>query len=1705
MSKQGLWSKKRCVLAWLLSLAIAVSLVSVPKKVEAESTEVSLDVTNLASTTTSDTTVEVRFSVPDAYDTLAELSAAGLTSLEVTVKVTSYTASGSDTPGAQAFIGYGEEWASCSSWVDLQTAEITTTADFSSLLSGSGTVYAYGVQFANVSAVTYEIVSAKLVGTSTASSVDTTVYNTTRDYSTNVSVAVNAQGTPSADWSGYNLEMTNSTGQTITDWIIVLTVSETVAAAFSKVWSSTYVMDGTTIYIYPQTDGSNATLASGTMSSYVPGIGFAGTLVNASDITVSAVYYNYGESSQYDYSSGETNDDTSGSTSGGTVSDSTTDLNLDIEYNYAKLLQESLYFYDANMCGPNVGETSAFSWRNDCHTEDQTATYNGQTVDVSGGFHDAGDHVKFGLPQGYAASVLALSYYEFGDAFDELGQTAHLKTIMDYFCDYFVNCAIYSDNDNKTGTLQAFCYNVGDGTDGSSNSDHGYWGAPENQSGYNRSSMTLFTDSSMTATDIVSLSACALALHAYNFPNAENASTYLQVAKDLFAYAKSNTKACYVVTQYGSDSWEDDYCSAAAALYLATKDESYLTELNTYYGSVNTGWVLCWNKTWGIAAALKEDWSSVYSIASYGSTTTAQGFKFIDGWGSARYNTSEQFLGLVYDQENNSSSFGDWATGQMKYLLGNNTSKRCFIVGYNENSSKYPHHRAASNSTDAGTVSENHYTLLGALVGGPTDTSDSYTDSQSDYQSNEVAIDYNATLVGAAAGLYLLHKDDEDAVNDLADEDELSALAVTTYYTGEDSDDTDNTSGTPALTSSVSSLALEAAYGETTAAQKTVTITNSGDGAAKEVTVALTAGTAFSASLSSTTIKAGKTATLTITPKSGLTVGSYEDTVTITCGNQQVTISLTLSVSKQTVNEITFPAASSIQYGQSLSASELTGGSTAYGIFAWQEETETINEVGTISRNVVFTPADTDNYDYSEVSGYVNQTVIQAVSVEVTKADQTKVPDQAVVTARTSDSITVEDVSGVEYSIDDGTTWQASNVFTGLSAFCAYDITVRYAATDIYNAGQAQEAVTVYTLVADPYTIDVSMLENEEYVAALCSVADGSETPTVSYTDGVLTLTQTEGAYTLTGTNEDLKVEAHLGVDITLSDVNINSLQLGMEDDEKKETTLTLDGTNTVTGGIQSTGTLTITGDGSLTIENTADGGTGISADVLIIESGTLNVTAASQALTAVTSITISGGTVTAVTTGDGSAMSAGSQIALLGGSISTTLPADSSAYDFSVDSTSGSIVIDGAVITGTPTYSVELTDTDGNTVTLAVITILNENGGTLSAMQVNAGSKITLSELNITTSDGTSYAASKSGYTLSWSVNGTVYALNTTLTITSDTTLQAVWTKNVIDISGAQISVADTNIYTGEALTPAVTVTLDGVLLVSGTDYTVSYSNNINPGTATVVVTGIGNYTGSRTLSFTIDKRVISVESLTVEEIEPQYYTGDEITPDITIMDGDDILTEDDDYVIVYQNNVNIGTATVIITGQGDYTGTKTVTFSITVEKGEVYQAGNYQYEITKAAVDGTGTVSLVKVVKKATVANIASTVSIGGVSFKITEIGASAFKGNQKLTRVKIGKNVTSIGAKAFYGCTKLKTISVGAAVRTIGKKAFYNCKAVTTFTISSKKLTKKGIGTAAFKNMGAKNYKKLKVKVPKAKLAAYKKILTSKGLSKKAVIKK
>jgi hypothetical protein len=131
---------------------------------------------------------------------------------------------------------------------------------------------------------------------------------------------------------------------------------------------------------------------------------------------------------------------------------------------------------------------------------------------------------------------------------------------------------------------------------------------------------------------------------------------------------------------------------------------------------------------------------------------------------------------------------------------------------------------------------------------------------------------------------------------------------------------------------------------------------------------------------------------------------------------------------------------------------------------------------------------------------------------------------------------------------------------------------------------------------------------------------------------------------------------------------------------------------------------------------------------------------------------------------------------------------------------------------------------------------------------------------------------------------------------------------------------------YTGASIQPAVTVTDGNKTLTQGMDYMVYYSNNVNAGTATVTIVGMGNYTGTATGTFTIVYSKISIEASWVQVIPDQYYTGYSIRPAITVAG----LTQGVDYTVSYYNNVEAGTAIAVITGIGNYTGEVAQSFRI-------------------------------------------------------------------------------------------------------------------------------------------------------------------------------
>ena len=135
--------------------------------------------------------------------------------------------------------------------------------------------------------------------------------------------------------------------------------------------------------------------------------------------------------------------------------------------------------------------------------------------------------------------------------------------------------------------------------------------------------------------------------------------------------------------------------------------------------------------------------------------------------------------------------------------------------------------------------------------------------------------------------------------------------------------------------------------------------------------------------------------------------------------------------------------------------------------------------------------------------------------------------------------------------------------------------------------------------------------------------------------------------------------------------------------------------------------------------------------------------------------------------------------------------------------------------------------------------------------------------------------------------------------------------------------------VYTGEALTPGVIVESGNTVLTEGTDYTVSYRNNVDVGIADIIVTGIGKYDGTQTVNFVIEAR--NIESCDVSDVEDKTYTGNAYTPSITVSDSGTVLTNGVDYTVTYKNNTNPGIATIVIEPVNkNYAGTKTINFRI-------------------------------------------------------------------------------------------------------------------------------------------------------------------------------
>ncbi len=463
------------------------------------------------------------------------------------------------------------------------------------------------------------------------------------------------------------------------------------------------------------------------------------------------------------------------STATSTVTISDTPPNPIGDYNYGEVLQKSLFFYEAQQAGI-LPSFNRVHWRDDAATGDSDGS-----LDLTGGWFDAGDHVKFGFPMAYSATILAWSGVENEVAYSSIGQWDILLDNLKHVNDYLLKCHVR----NGDGSTNKFYGQVGNGS-----ADHAWWGPAEVMQ---MERPAYYVDAANPGSDLTGETAAAMAAASMIFANSDPtySATLLDNAIALYNFADTyRGKYSDAITDAAAfyNSWsgyQDELVWGAIWLYRATGDAAWLTKAETEYAFLNTEagsnvpsytWTLAWDdKSYGCYALLaqltgqqtyKDDterWLDYWTDGYNGQQITYSpgGQAHLSTWGSLRYAANTSFVALLYadvianSDPTKSQTYIDFATDQINYTLGSNPNNRSYVCGFGNNPPINPHHRTAHGSwaNSIGTPTDNRHILYGALVGGPGSPDDQYVDDRGDYIANEVACDYNAGFTGALANL----------------------------------------------------------------------------------------------------------------------------------------------------------------------------------------------------------------------------------------------------------------------------------------------------------------------------------------------------------------------------------------------------------------------------------------------------------------------------------------------------------------------------------------------------------------------------------------------------------------------------------------------------------------------------------------------------------------------------------------------------------------------------------------------------------------------------------------------------------------------------------------------------------------------------------------------------------------------------------------
>ena len=338
------------------------------------------------------------------------------------------------------------------------------------------------------------------------------------------------------------------------------------------------------------------------------------------------------------------------------------------------------------------------------------------------------------------------------------------------------------------------------------------------------------------------------------------------------------------------------------------------------------------------------------------------------------------------------------------------------------------------------------------------------------------------------------------------------------------------------------------------------------------------------------------------------------------------------------------------------------------------------------------------------------------------------------------------------------------------------------------------------------------------------------------------------------------------------------------------------------------------------------------------------------------------------------------------------------------------------------------------------------------------------------------------------------------------------------ISIANATFSTISDQTYTGAAITPEPTVTVNGNTLKKGTDYSLTYSSNINAGTATITASGIGNYTGTTSTTFKITSKTLTDAMVTLSATSFTY-NGNVQKPTVTVTDGTTTLKEKSDYNLTNDGGTAVGTYSVSVVGTGNYSGTITKNFTIsannttltvtlgtatytydgtakqpavTVKAGETTLAAtDYDVAYTNNVNAGTATVSVTgKGNYAGSTGSATFTITAKALTDAMVTLSATTFTYNGSVQKptVTIADGTTTLKEGTDYTLTNNGGTAVGTYNVSVVGKGNYSGTITKNFTISANSTTLSvTLGTTSYTYDGTAKQPAVTVKSGNTTLAA------------------